>query len=67
MSPELIARLFNVGESTERPGTANEMGTGLGLILCREFMQQHKTSMTVHSSEGKGTTFSFNLAKYRTP
>lgn len=67
MNPSLVARLFNVGESTERPGTANEMGTGLGLILCKEFLQKHNSSMNVRSEEGKGTDFSFHLAKYRMP
>jgi PAS domain S-box-containing protein len=67
MNPNLIARLFSVGESTERPGTSNEMGTGLGLILCREFLQQHKTVISVKSEEGKGSVFSFILAKYRMP
>lgn len=67
MSQQLITRLFSIGESTERPGTANEMGTGLGLILCREFLQQHQTSISVKSEEGAGTVFSFILPKYRMP
>jgi PAS domain S-box-containing protein len=63
MSPALVSRLFSIGESTERPGTANEMGTGLGLILCKEFLQKHGTSLSVQSDVGKGTTFSFVLSK----
>lgn len=63
MSEGLLSRLFTAGESTERPGTANEMGTGLGLILCREFLHKHDTDLMVVSEEGKGSTFSFLLRK----
>jgi PAS domain S-box-containing protein len=63
MSPALISRLFSIGESTERPGTANEMGTGLGLILCKEFLMKHGTSLSVNSEVGKGTCFTFLLNK----
>jgi PAS domain S-box-containing protein len=63
MSPALISRLFSVGESTERPGTANEMGTGLGLILCKEFLEKHGSPLSVRSEVGQGTTFSFTLSK----
>ncbi len=64
MTSDLVSKLFKIGETTERPGTANEMGTGLGLILCREFLQQHKTTMSVSSEPGKGSAFSFILSKY---
>lgn len=67
MSPEIVSRLFRIGESVERPGTANELGTGLGLILCKEFLQKHESSLAVKSETGKGSVFSFILSKTRIP
>ncbi|HNW75418.1 MAG TPA: PAS domain-containing sensor histidine kinase [Bacteroidales bacterium] len=61
--PDLLSKLFVVGEKTERPGTAHEMGTGIGLILCRDFLEKHGTEIMVSSEPGKGSMFSFTLKK----
>ncbi|QCR21811.1 tetratricopeptide repeat-containing sensor histidine kinase [Pontibacter sp. SGAir0037] len=44
-------------------GTAKEKGTGLGLMLCKEFVDNLKGSITVESEEGIGSTFTFTLPK----
>lgn len=45
------------------PGTANESGTGLGLMLCKEFLSRNGSRLFVESEPGKGSTFSFTLPK----
>lgn len=54
-------KLFRVGETVTRRGTADEEGTGLGLILCKEFIEKHGGDIWVESNEGKGSIFSFSL------
>jgi PAS domain S-box-containing protein len=56
-----IGRLFRAGESVSTTGTRNEEGTGLGLILCKEFISKHGGEIWVESEEQKGSTFSFTL------
>lgn len=46
------------------PGTANEAGTGLGLVLCREFLARNGGGLKVQSAPGKGSEFSFTLPKF---
>jgi len=61
MSNESIAKLFLIETSFTTRGTANEKGSGLGLILCKEFVEKHGGKIRVESEIGKGSTFSFNL------
>ena len=61
MEPELAASLFQIGEMVSRKGTEGEIGTGLGLILCKDFVDKHKGRIEVDSTLGKGTTFSVVL------
>ena len=60
----LIGKLFSLDESYTTRGTENEQGTGLGLILCKEFIEKHSGKIWVDSMVGKGTTFSFSLPGY---
>jgi signal transduction histidine kinase len=53
--------LFGTDSILSKKGTAAENGTGLGLRLCREFVQLHKGTISVSSQPEKGSTFSFTL------
>lgn len=63
ISEENIKKLFRVDEHHTTMGTSNEKGTGLGLILCKEFIEKHGGDIWVESEIGKGTTFKFTLPK----
>lgn len=61
MKKELIDRLFHIEENVSTSGTQQEEGTGLGLILCKEFVDYHNGRIWVESEVGKGSTFFFTL------
>lgn len=61
MSPEIIAKLFRIDTKHSTKGTANEKGTGLGLILCREFVEKNGGVLSVKSDPGKGSVFTFSF------
>ena len=61
---EKIALLFDLAENTTQNGTSGEKGTGLGLILSKEFIEMHKGKIWVESEPGKGSTFYFSIPKY---
>ena len=52
-----LEEIFRIDSKLTTPGTEKEKGSGLGLILCREFMEKHQGSISVKSTEGKGSTF----------
>lgn len=56
-----IPRLFRIDTSYQRFGTEKEPGTGLGLIMCREYVKLLGSDIGIKSTEGKGTTFFFTL------
>jgi len=61
---ETLDKLFRIDSvSTSRIGTCGEKGTGLGLILCKEFIDKHEGKIGVESEPEKGSTFSFELPK----
>jgi ABC-type amino acid transport substrate-binding protein/CheY-like chemotaxis protein/anti-sigma regulatory factor (Ser/Thr protein kinase) len=61
MTNEIISKLFNLGEHISSPGTLGERGTGLGLLLCKEFVNLNNGKIDVESQVGKGSTFWFTL------
>lgn len=61
ISEDRIEKLFQIDESFSTPGTQNEKGTGLGLILCKEFVEKHGGKIWAESKEGNGSTFQFTL------
>ena len=60
---ETITRLFDISHFRSSPGTANEKGSGLGLLLCKEFVEKHGGRIWVESEYGKGSTFYFNIPR----
>jgi len=56
-----IKRLFRIDDQYKSEGTAKEQGTGLGLILCKEFIEKNNGKIWVASELGKGSKFSFSL------
>lgn len=63
MSPEVVEKLFRIDKSHSTYGTHEEKGTGLGLILCKEFVEKNDGEITVESIVGEGSTFKVILPK----
>lgn len=61
ISHDVLPKLFKVGEKIKTNGTANETGTGLGLILCAEFIQKNHGTINVESTVGVGSQFIVTL------
>lgn len=61
IKPENLEKLFRIDVNYSTKGTANEMGTGLGLILCKEFINKNKGDIWIESDLGKGSSFKFTL------
>ena len=61
IKPEDIDKIFKIGSSFSKRGTENEKGTGLGLLLCKEFVEKHGGEIWIESEEGKGSSFKFSI------
>lgn len=61
MTPEMIDSLFSLDARNGRPGTDGEPSTGLGLLLCKEFVEKHGGTIRVESKIDKGSRFRFSL------
>lgn len=63
MDEQTDAKIFNTAKKVQRSGTNDEVGTGLGLILCKEFIEKNGEKIWVESQPNIGTTFCFTLPK----
>lgn len=66
MSPEQLNALFKIENAVSTPGTAGEAGTGLGLLLCKQFIDLHDGEITVSSEQGAGSFFRFTVPQQKT-
>jgi signal transduction histidine kinase len=58
---EMIEELFVLGKETGRTGTGDEPSSGLGLLLCKDFVEKHGGRIWVESEEGEGSSFKFSI------
>lgn len=63
MSKRMIENIFKIDSNISTKGTANEEGSGLGLMLCKEMVELHGGKILIESEEGKGSTFKIILPK----
>jgi signal transduction histidine kinase len=61
MTPGNVQELFSIENTKSKRGTLGEKGTGLGLLLCKDFIEKHHGKIWVESKLGKGSRFSFVL------
>ena len=61
IKPDVLSNLFDINKKSSQLGTRQEKGTGLGLTLCKEFVEEHGGNIWVESTSSKGTTFSFTM------
>ncbi|MCP4104286.1 MAG: hybrid sensor histidine kinase/response regulator [Desulfobacteraceae bacterium] len=65
IAKENMDKLFRSNEFFTTYGTKNEKGSGLGLMLCKEFVKKNRGKIWVESEQGKGSEFKFTLPKVR--
>jgi len=64
ISKNAINKLFELASTSSTPGTDNEKGTGLGLILCKDFIEKHNGKISVESEIGVGSDFWFEIPQF---
>jgi signal transduction histidine kinase len=67
MDEQTMANIFKIDKIQSKTGTDGESGTGIGLIICKEFIELHGGKIWVDSKEGFGTTFYFTLPLKKEP
>ena len=63
ITKENLEKLFRIDSLVKTPGTEQERGTGLGLVICKEFIERNLGKIWVESTEGQGSKFFFTLPK----
>ncbi len=61
ITPENLEKLFRIDQNLSTPGTEDEEGTGLGLVLCKEMIEKHEGRIWAESEPGRGSAFYFTL------
>ena len=61
ISPKMLNQLFRLDSKTNRNGTEGESSSGLGLLLCKGFVEKHGGKLWAESEEGKGSIFYFTI------
>lgn len=65
MPESTINKLFKIDEKISRPGTEGRSSTGLGLLLCKEYIDKHNGKIWAESEINKGLHFSYLYPKYK--
>ena len=66
MNSEQLCNLFSIDHKRSRRGTNGESGSAMGLVVCKELIEKHGSTLNVESEEGKGSNFWFTLSNLST-